>query len=308
MPSLFRRLGWCLLAYIGLAWLPWVLSGYHTHVLTTSLYYVILAIGWNLLAGYTGQFSLAHHTFAGIGAYTSALLVLYAHVPILVGIAAGALVAAAIGYGLGTLCLRMRAIYLALATWAFAESLRLLVTVEYQITRGDLGLAAPFLFSTPRPTPYYFLFLGLALAAILAARQIVDSRVGSYMRAIRDDEEAAAVMGVDTFKWKRFVFAVSAVFAAVAGGFQGHYVGLLSPTPMKFNEMAIIVVMVIVGGLRTFSGPIIGAIFIEVLSELLRAWGEARMVLFALLVIVVARAYPPGLAGILRLVRDRLTA
>ena len=72
MSSLLRRLGWCLLAYIGLAWLPWGLSGYHTHVLTTGLYYVILAIGWNLLAGYNGQFSLAHHTFAGLGAYTSA--------------------------------------------------------------------------------------------------------------------------------------------------------------------------------------------------------------------------------------------
>src|SRR5437870_12598208 len=108
MPSLLRRLGWCLLAYIGLAWLPWVLSGYHTHVLVTSLYYVILAIGWNLLAGYTGQFSLAHHTFAGVGAYTSALLVLYARVPILVGIVARAVVAAALGYGLGPLCPRMR--------------------------------------------------------------------------------------------------------------------------------------------------------------------------------------------------------
>ena len=101
--------------------MPWGASEYHTHVLVTSLYYVILAIGWNLLAGYTGQFSLAHHTFAGVGAYTSALLVLYAHMPILVGIAAGAVVAAALGYGLGTLFLRMRAIYLALATWAFAE-------------------------------------------------------------------------------------------------------------------------------------------------------------------------------------------
>jgi len=108
------------LAYAALAWVPWATSEYHTHVLVTSLYYVILAIGWNLLAGYTGQFSLAHHTFAGVGAYTSALLVRYFHVPILVGILAGVVVAAAMGYGLGTLCLRMRAIYLALATWAFA--------------------------------------------------------------------------------------------------------------------------------------------------------------------------------------------
>jgi branched-chain amino acid transport system permease protein len=227
-------------------------------------------------------------------------------VPILVGIAAGVVVAAAIGYGLGTLCLRMRAIYLALATWAFAESMRLLITVEYEITRGDLGLATPFLFATPRPTAYYYLFLALTLAVILAAREIVDSRIGSYMRAIRDDEEAAAVMGVDTFKWKRFVFAASAVFAAVAGGFQGHYVGLLSPTPMKFNEMAMIVIMVILGGLRTFPGPILGAVFTELLFEWLRAWGEVRMVLFALLVIVVARGYPAGLAGVVQDIGRRL--
>src|SRR5262245_46480717 len=271
-----------------------------------SLYYVILAVGWNLLAGYTGQFSLAHHTFAGIGGYTSALLVLYAKVPLLVGIVAGVGLAAAVGYGLGTLCLHMRAIYLALTTWAFAESVRLFITVEYQITRGDLGLVTPFLFGTPRSKGYYYLFLGLAAAAVLAAWHIVHSRVGVYMRAIRDDEEAAAVMGVDTFKWKRVVFAISAVFAATAGGFQAHYVGLLSPTPMKFNEMAMIVIMVIVGGLRTFSGPILGAVFVELAFEWLRAWGEVRMVLFALLVIVVARGYPSGLAGIAGSIGNRL--
>ncbi|HEU4367252.1 MAG TPA: branched-chain amino acid ABC transporter permease [Methylomirabilota bacterium] len=274
--------------------------------MATSLYYVVLAVGWNLLAGYTGQFSLAHHTFAGIGAYTSALLVLYAKVPLVLGIASGVVVAAAIGYGLGTLCLRMRAIYLALATWAFAESVRLLVTVEYQVTRGDLGLATPFLFGTPRSKGYYYVFLALAVAAVLAAWQIVHSRVGVYMRAIRDDEEAASVMGVNTFKWKRFVFAASAVFAATAGGVQGHYVGLLSPTPMKFNEMAMIVIMVIVGGLRTFTGPILGAVFTELLFEWLRAWGEVRMVLFALLVIVVARVYPAGLAGVAQAAGRRL--
>src|SRR6059036_1767122 len=305
MEAFARRVGWCLLAYAAVAWVPWVTTEYHTHVFTISLYYVVLAVGWNLLAGYTGQFSLAHHTFAGVGAYTSALLVQHTRLPMLVGIVAGAVLATGLGYVLGSLCLRMRAIYLALATWAFAESVRLLVAVEYQITRGDLGLMTPFLFGTPRPTPHYFLFLGLALAAILVAWQLVHSRVGVYLRAIRDDEEAAAVMGVDTFKWKRVVFAVSAVFAAVAGGFQAHYVGVLSPTPMKFNEMAMIVIMVILGGLRTFWGPVVGAIFIEILSELLRAWGEWRMVLFALLVILVARAYPTGLVGFARAVARR---
>ena len=308
MAGLLRRVGLCLVAYAALAWVPLVTSEYHTHILVISLYYVILAVGWNLLAGYTGQFSLAHHTFAGIGAYTSALLVQRTGIPILGGVVAGAVLAAAVGYGLGSLCLRMRAIYLALATWAFAESVRLLVTVEYQITRGDLGLAAPLLFGTPRATPYYYLFLGLALGALLVAWQIVHSRIGAYLRAIRDDEEAAATMGVDTFRWKRFAFVVSAVFAAVAGAFQGHYIGLLSPTPMKFNEMATVIIMAISGGLRTFAGPALGAVFIELLSELLRRWGEIRMVLFALLVIAVIRLYPAGLVGLLRAAGARIGA
>ena len=308
MAGLLRRLGLCLVTYAALAWVPLVTSEYHTHILVISLYYVILAVGWNLLAGYTGQFSLAHHTFAGIGAYTSALLVQRTGIPILAGVVAGSVLAAAVGYGLGSLCLRMRAIYLALATWAFAESVRLLVTVEYQITRGDLGLAAPLLFGTPRATPYYYLFLGLALGALLVAWQIVHSRIGAYLRAIRDDEEAAATMGVDTFRWKRFAFVVSAVFAAVAGAFQGHYIGLLSPTPMKFNEMATVIIMVISGGLRTFAGPALGAVFIELLSELLRRWGELRMVLFALRVIAVIRLYPAGLVGLLRAAGARIGA
>src|SRR5207245_1628440 len=124
LPRLVRRLGWCALAYAALASLPWATSEYHTHVLVTSLYYVILAIGWNLLAGYTGQFSLAHHTFAGIGAYTSALLVLYAGVPILVGIGARAVVGAASGAGLGSRCVRIRATARGLGTASFAESMR----------------------------------------------------------------------------------------------------------------------------------------------------------------------------------------
>jgi branched-chain amino acid transport system permease protein len=307
MPPLGRRIAWSALVFAALAWLPLYVTEYHTHVFIISLYYVILAASWNLLAGYAGQFSLAHHTFAGIGAYTSGLLCLYAGVPILVGIGAGVIAAAVVGYGLGTLCLRMRAIYLALATWAFAESVRLLVTVEYPITRGDLGLKTPLLFGTPQPTPYYYLFLGLTLVSLLVIWQIVHSRIGAYLRSIRDDEEAAAVMGLDTFKWKRVAFVVSAAFAAVAGGFEGHYIGLLSPTPMKFNEMAIIIIMVITGGFRTFSGPVVGAVFIEILSEELRAWGEIRMVLFAVFVLAIARAYPAGLVGLGAAAARRLT-
>jgi branched-chain amino acid transport system permease protein len=292
--------------YLLAAPLPFWIGEYYTHVLVVSCYYMILAASWNLLAGYTGQFSLAHHAFAALGGYTSALLARYFQVPLLLGIAAGGILAMAIGYGLGTLCLRMRAIYLALATWAFAETFRTLIAMEYQITRGDLGLSTPLLFGTPHATPYFYLFLFLALFSLYLMYQIVTSRIGYYMRAIRDDEEAAVVMGIDTIKWKRFVFAISSLFAGVAGGFYGHYIGLLSPVSIRFNEMALIIIMVIIGGLRTFLGPIIGALFIEILSELLRQYGELRMVLFALLVILIMRVYREGIMGLLTQLTSRI--
>src|SRR5439155_19502845 len=120
-------------------------------------------------------------------------------------------------------------------TWAVAEAMRRFVAVEQQITRGDLGLKDPLLFGTQHPTPYYYRFRGLTLPALLVAWQILHSRVGSYLRAIRDDEEAAAVMGLDTFKWKRVAFVISYAVASLKSSIEGHYIGLLSPTPMKFN-------------------------------------------------------------------------
>ncbi len=278
--------------------LPMGLSDYTRHIAVVSLYYVVLASSWNLLAGYTGLFSLAHHAFAALGGYTSGLLVVRTGAPISVGILAGTAVAGAIGYLLGALTLRMRAIYLALATWAFAESLRLVITVEYGFTRGDLGLRVPHLLGTGSPLVHYYIFLAMVALTVLGIRALLGSRIGYRLRAIRDDEEAAQTSGIDTVKWKKFAFAASSAMAGIAGAFYGHYVGLLSPVSIKFSEMALIVVMVIVGGLRTLAGPVIGAVFLEFLSEVLRLSGEVRMVLFTLLVIVLMRLYPGGLTGL----------
>jgi branched-chain amino acid transport system permease protein len=257
-----------------------------------------MAASWNLIAGYTGQFSLAHHAFAVMGGYTSALLVIHFNIPILLGIPVGGLLAAAVGFCLGTLCLKMRAIYLGLATWAFSETFRIILSMSYTLTRGDLGLSTPTLLATGMAFNYYYIFLLLAILCLFIIYKIIHSRIGYYMRSIRDDEEAALSMGVDTVKWKRFIFATSSFFAGIAGGFYGHYIGLLSPVSVDFNEMAILIIMVITGGLRTFSGPIIGAIFIEVLSELLREYGQIRMVLFALMVIILMRVNRDGIVGL----------
>jgi branched-chain amino acid transport system permease protein len=293
---------------VAAALLPLVLGDYPVHVLAVACYYIIMASSWNLIAGYTGLFSLAHHVFGGIGGYASALLIIHSGVPIPLGIVAGGLAAGAVGYGIGALTLRMRALYLALATWAFAESTRVVISMEYGITRGDLGLPVPKLLNTVSPRPYYELFLVLAAVTVAGLAALLRSRIGYRLRAIRDDEGAARAAGVNTVRWKRFVFAASSATAGVAGAAYGHYIGLLSPIGMKFDEMALIIIMVILGGQRTLAGPVLGAVVVEVVAEALRAYGQIRMVLFALVVLAVMRLYPPGLVGLVRATAVRLTA
>jgi len=288
------------------ALLPLELGEFYVHVVAIGFFYVMLAVSWNLLAGYAGQLSLAHHAFAAVGGYGSALLLQYGSealkidIPLWICIPFGTFVAGLVGYGLGSVCLNMRRIYLAVTTWAFAESFRLWVISEYEITRGDLGLSTELIFDTSDPTPFYYVFLAGTILCLWVVFEIIRSPAGFYLRALRDDEEAAQAMGVDTVRWKRFAFTVSSAMAGFAGTLQAHYIGLLTPTPIKFNEMAIILIMVIAGGLRSFWGPALGAMFIQIVSEALRDYSEYRMVLFAVMVIIIMRVYREGLFGMLR--------
>ncbi|MGQ4809785.1 hypothetical protein NKDENANG_03216 [Candidatus Entotheonellaceae bacterium PAL068K] len=318
LPSSRKTLGLQLgvLTLIGVL-APLVFRSYFIHVYTIGFYYVILALSWNLLAGYTGQFALATHAFASIGGYTSALLVIYTGVPLILGVLAGILFAGLLGYSLGTLTLNMRKIYLALATWAFAESYRLFIASEYTYTRGDMGLNMPVFFDTAHPLPYYFLLLVMVVLTIWLVYEILHSRIGFYLRAIRDDEEAAQSMGVNTVRWKLFAFTFTSMIAGMAGALYGHYIGLLSPVVVKFNEMALIIIMVCTGGMRSFWGPVLGAMLIQTFSELLRVnaayfqdysvlirnLAENRMVIFAVLVIVLMRFYRDGINGLFHALR-----
>jgi branched-chain amino acid transport system permease protein len=288
--------------------LPLWTGPYYMQVFTIAFYYVVLASSWNLIGGYTGQFSLAHHAFAAIGGYASALFVVHSGYPIWMGILAAILSSTLMGLILGALCLKMRAIYLAIATWAFAESVRITLSMTYQITRGDLGLAVPKLFlGTGRAMACYYLFLGLAVLTVLTIILINHSRMGYYLRAIRDDEIVARVMGIHTTRWKILSFIISSGIAGIAGAFYGHYNGLLTPVMVDFNEMAFIVIMVVIGGIRTIAGPVIGAILIELLTETFREFGEIRMVIFALAVIAIARLYREGAMGVVRQIAQRIS-
>jgi branched-chain amino acid transport system permease protein len=212
-----------------LAVLPLFTGDFALHVLTTSLYYTILAASWNLLAGFTGQFSLAHQGFAAIGAYTTGLLIYHYKAPIWLSIPAAVALAAALGYGLGRLVLRLRAIYLAIATWAFAETIHILLAAAFKYTRGALGLSVPPLFANVRPMAYYYTFAALTIVSVLAMYLLIRSPLGYFMRAIKDDELRAQSLGVDTTRVKVMVFTVSSAFAGLAGAFYAHYILVLSP-------------------------------------------------------------------------------
>ncbi len=284
------------IAALLLAFVPLVVTSFVLHMLTISLYYVILAASWNLLAGFTGQFSLAHHVFAAIGAYTSGLLGYHLDAPIWLSIPAGVLLAAALGAVLGMLVLRMRAIYLAIATWAFAETVHIFLTAAYEFTRGELGLNMKSLFGTLEPTPFYFTFLALAAVCLILMRALIESPAGFFMRAIKDDELRARSLGIDTTRVKVMVFTLSSAIAGLAGAFYGYYIKVLSPQMADFSEMARLVIMVVIGGLGTFFGPIIGAAPVQVVMTWLQKYGEWNLALFALIVILLMRFSVDGLA------------
>ncbi len=278
--------------------LPFGLNSYTQHVMIVTFYYIVLASSWNLLAGYTGQFSLAHHTFAAIGGYTSGLLIYHFEVPMWFGILLAPFVSLAFGLLLGVIVLRMSSIYLAVATWAFAEVIRILVSANFKLTRGDAGLSVPPLLGTLDPFPYYYLFLGLMIFFLLLMYAVINMPVGAFMQAIKDDDLAAKAMGINTVRWKLFVFSFTAFIAGTIGVFFGHYIALLSPVTMRFEEMAKIIIMAVVGGLGSFLGPIIGATSVEFLFEYAREFGQWRMVVFSIIVIALMRIERNGVISL----------
>ena len=286
--------------------LPVGLSDYWQYVLTVAFFYVIMAVSWNLLGGYTGQFSLAHHSFGMIGAYTSTLLMANAGAPFWLSVPAAIVLTGILSLILGIVCLRVAGLYLALITWAFAEVVRNYFRLHYAFTGGDRGLDSPLLFGTLQPTPYYYFFLGLTVFSIVLIAVLMRSRIGYYLRAIRDDAIAARSMGVNIVRYKIFAFIMASVLAGMAGAFYGHTIGLISPVMGDFNEMAMIIIFVVIGGMRTQTGPVVGAMAVRITMELLRGHSEIRIILLSALVIIIMRFFNGGLMDLVRRVRKMI--
>ncbi|MGH3501776.1 MAG: branched-chain amino acid ABC transporter permease [Nocardioidaceae bacterium] len=280
---------------IAAALAPFYLGVSVINALTLAMYYVVLASSWNLLAGYTGQFSLAQQTFATMGAYSTGLSIHYLSVPIWLGIILAAVTPAVAGVFLGLMVLRLRAIYLAIATWAFATSVQIVLTAAYKITRGQLGLSVPALFPTLNPTPYYYVFLALAIATVAAISVLVTSPIGRFIRAIKDDEIKAASLGLNTTLWKVAIFGFTSLLCGLAGALYAHYTVVLSPDMGDFIIMADVITMVIIGGIGTLGGPVFGGLVIGVLLTYLQKYGIWDSIVFSLLVIIIMRAGRRGL-------------
>jgi branched-chain amino acid transport system permease protein len=291
----------------GVAILPAVMTNdYGRGVIVVSMYFAMLSIGWNLLAGYTGQFSLAPAAFGMIGGYTTGLLAYHLNATGLSGIPAALIVASMIGFILARIVMRLRGPYLALTTLSFAEIMRLVIGNSIDFTRGDLGLNVPSLFENR--LIYYYAMLAVLTLIQLGIYALLRSPAGLYLRAIRDDEVAAAGRGVMIVHWKTYAFTISAAISGLAGALYGHFAQLVSPEMGLISQSGLIISMVVIGGLGTLVGPIGGAFLVYVASELLREAGGYQLVVFALLVIVFARFFREGLWGLLRAGFERLMA
>jgi branched-chain amino acid transport system permease protein len=270
---------------------PLLLETYWLHVIIIAYFYALLASSWALLAGYAGQFSFGHMAFMAIGGYTTGLLGRYLNTSPIMGIILGTLMAGVTGLIIGALVLRFKAAYLALFTIAFSEILRMILNGESDITRGDQGLSVAPLFGDEiiSRVPYYYTMLAVLIVCMLLMYWLANSRIGLFLRAIREDEEAAAARGVDVVRYKIITFVVTSMVAGIAGGFFAHYITLLTPNIMIIPQMGLVIAMAIVGGVESLVAAAVGGIIIQVGLEVLREFGDWRLVIFGALLILTLR-------------------
>jgi branched-chain amino acid transport system permease protein len=294
----------------GLALLPLVLPNeYYLTVLIVAGFHTIVTMGLNLLMGYAGQVSLGHAAFYGIAAYTTGILTARFHWPVAAGIAAGIALVLVVAAGIAVPTLRLRGHYLAMGTLGFGIIVYIVLNEATDLTGGPSGLTGiPKLTVAGLPVAtdlgFYYVVWGVALLLFLLAQNLVRSRLGRALRAIHTSETAAAVLGVDTQRYKIGVFILSALYAAVAGTLYAHYVTFVSPGSFGFHASIQFVTMVVLGGMGSLWGAVAGAVFLTGLPEVLRAVEDYDILLYGGLLILCMMFLPGGLAeGAERLVR-----
>jgi branched-chain amino acid transport system permease protein len=266
---------------------------------------------WNILAGYGGMMSLGHNAFFGIGAYTSTLLLLHFGLTPWIGMLVGGLLASCVGLVLGVVCFRLRSHYFALATLAFGEVGSILAVNWRSLTGGSEGLALPIqpsvvLFSFSSKLPYVYTGLFFFLVVIAVSYAIEHSRLGYYLTAFRENEDAARALGVRTGRVRLMAMALSSFLSAIIGTFYAQYVVFIDPTSVIRIQISVqVALFAIVGGIGTALGPAIGALIFVPITILLRAkMGTSlpglHMIIYGIILILVLLYMPQGVATKLR--------
>jgi branched-chain amino acid transport system permease protein len=259
-------------------------------------YFLLLTASWNLLAGFAGQFSFAHAALATAGAYASIAFTDIWNVPALATLPLAGLVTGLAGAVLGFLCLRVRGVYLSLATFAFAGAFLVWTAAADEITGGTRGHTAEIFFVGPSLQPYAWLALGLVTAYFVSQALLLERGWGLRAAAVRDREEIAYGLGVPTSRTKIEAFAFSAFWAGVAGSLLAGYVSVVDPSIGAFENMGIIVAMAVVGGLGRRFGPIVGTVVLQCIAHNVEGFGaEYTVLVFAIAVLVVMAVARDGL-------------
>ena len=298
--------------------LPFVFTDtYWRTNLTVCAINVLLAIGLDFILGYAGQLNLGHSAFYGLGAYVSTLLIVKLGIPFWIAFVAGVAFAGIAGTFLSLFAVRLRGHYLAIASLGFAVIVHQILLNWISLTQGPLGIYG----IAPPPAiviggvviadfrnlaAFFYLVAGFAFLSYMLLSQLVRSPIGETLTAIREDEVSAASLGINGAAWKVFAFGVGSAVAGAAGCFYASFVGTLVPDAFFVSEAFTILAMVIVGGMGTLIGPVFGAILLTVLPEVLRGFGDLRLVVYGAALTFVVLFMPGGLAQAARVVAEKL--
>ena len=270
---------WTGVFILALLTLPYTTDTYIVYLVNLSCIAVVAAIGLNILTGFTGQISLSHAAFLAIGAYTAALLANHLDMPFWITLPAGGLVSAATGMLVGIPCLRLKGLYLAMATMSFGVMVEYVLITWKDLTGGERGMYMPevnlfgLLLDTDESV-YYFLIC-LAALMIIIAKNIIRTRVGRAFIALRDRDIAAEVIGVNLTGYKVMAFSLSSFYAGVAGGMYAYVMGHIHPEHFTLLASVEYMAMIIIGGLGSILGSILGAVFIVVVPEFIKLFAQA---------------------------------
>jgi branched-chain amino acid transport system permease protein len=292
---------WFALLLLVLLVIPALVESYLVYLLALAAVNVIIATGLNLLTGYTGQISLGHAGFMAIGAYASSVLMLKFGLPFALAFPIAGLIAGLFGFLLGFPALRLTGPYLAIATLGFGIAVAQVLVKWESLSGGSVGIHPPKpsfgRLIVSREAHLYYLTIAMALLMTIAAANLMRSKIGRAFIAVRDSDIAATAMGVNLTLYKTLAFAVSAFYAGIGGSLMAHLVGFISPE--SFNLMVSIqfLSMIVIGGLASILGSILGAVLLTALPHLLSGIKNLPMVIYGVCLVLVVMFEPLGLRG-----------